>query len=119
MGNITEMGLKNNVSVALQYLAAWLNGNGCVSINNLMEDMATAEIARSQIWQWLKHEKFDFDVFYKYLGESRTNLLNNVSDTYTSETVEAATDLLDDLVTSDKLDDFLTTKAYDILLENA
>ena len=54
-GEITEDGLRNNVSVGIQYLAAWLNGSGAVAINNLMEDAATAEISRSQIWQWLHH----------------------------------------------------------------
>ncbi|HEY7140411.1 MAG TPA: malate synthase A [Methylomirabilota bacterium] len=54
-GTVTEAGLQNNVSVALQYLAAWLDGNGAVAIFNLMEDAATAEISRSQIWQWVHH----------------------------------------------------------------
>jgi len=54
-GAITETGLRNNVSVALQYLAAWLGGLGCVPINNLMEDAATAEISRAQLWQWVHH----------------------------------------------------------------
>jgi malate synthase len=54
-GEITAAGLLNNVSVSLQYLAAWLGGNGCVPINHLMEDAATAEIARAQIWQWIHH----------------------------------------------------------------
>src|SRR6185312_5239943 len=52
---ITDAGLRNNVSVSLQYMAAWLDGNGCVPINNLMEDAATAEISRAQIWQWIHH----------------------------------------------------------------
>ena len=54
-GTVTEAGLRNNVSVALQYLAAWLGGTGAVAIYNLMEDAATAEISRSQIWQWVHH----------------------------------------------------------------
>jgi malate synthase len=54
-GTVTETGLRNNVSVALQYLAAWLEGNGAVAIFNLMEDAATAEISRSQVWQWARH----------------------------------------------------------------
>ncbi|MGH8263659.1 MAG: malate synthase A, partial [Steroidobacterales bacterium] len=54
-GKITESGLRNNISVALQYMAAWLGGNGCVPINNLMEDAATAEISRAQLWQWVHH----------------------------------------------------------------
>ena len=55
-GVITEAGLRNNVSVGLQYLAAWLGGNGAVAIFNLMEDAATAEISRSQVWQWLHND---------------------------------------------------------------
>ena len=54
-GEITEEGLRNNVSVGIQYLAAWLQGSGAVAIFNLMEDAATSEISRSQVWQWLQH----------------------------------------------------------------
>ena len=60
-GEVTEEGLRNNVSVGIQYLAAWLQGSGAVAINNLMEDAATAEISRSQIWQWLHHGRFATD----------------------------------------------------------
>jgi malate synthase len=56
-GTITETGLRNNVDVSIQYMAAWLGGNGCVPIHNLMEDAATAEIARAQIWQWIRHPR--------------------------------------------------------------
>ena len=52
---MTEAGVQGNVSVALQYLEAWLRGSGAVAINNLMEDTATAEIARAQLWQWIHH----------------------------------------------------------------
>jgi malate synthase len=55
-GNVTEAGLRNNVSVGIQYLAAWLRGSGAVGIFNLMEDAATAEISRSQVWQWLHND---------------------------------------------------------------
>src|SRR5690606_7204296 len=54
-GQITEAGLRANVSVALQYINSWLNGVGAAAINNLMEDAATAEISRAQIWQWIRH----------------------------------------------------------------
>ena len=53
----TEAGLRNNISVGIQYLGAWLAGNGCVPVFNLMEDAATAEISRSQIWQWIRSPK--------------------------------------------------------------
>ena len=56
-GEITEAGLRNNISVGLQYLESWLRGSGCVPIFNLMEDAATAEISRAQIWQWIRHPK--------------------------------------------------------------
>ena len=58
-GEITEDGLRNNVSVGIQYLAAWLRGSGAVAIFNLMEDAATSEISRSQVWQWLRHGKVE------------------------------------------------------------
>src|SRR5207237_7364920 len=60
-GEITEDGLRNDVSVGIQYLAAWLRGSGAVAIFNLMEDAATAEIARSQVWQWIRHGRFERD----------------------------------------------------------
>src|SRR2546422_8350724 len=55
-GTITEAGLRNNVGVGLQYIESWLRGNGAAAIFNLMEDTATAEIARSQVWQWVRHQ---------------------------------------------------------------
>src|SRR5205085_12223501 len=58
---ITEAGLRNNISVGIQYLGAWLAGNGCVPIVNLMEDAATAEISRSQLWQWIRSPKGKLD----------------------------------------------------------
>src|SRR5947209_19017953 len=54
-GTITEAGLRTNVSVGIQYIASWLRGTGAAAINNLMEDAATAEISRSQVWQWIHH----------------------------------------------------------------
>ena len=58
-GEITEEGLRNDVNVGFQYISFWLGGRGAAGINNLMEDAATAEISRSQIWQWIRHGKFD------------------------------------------------------------
>lgn len=57
-GVCSEEGLRKNINVCFQYLNAWLNGNGCVPINNLMEDAATAEISRAQIWQWIKYKVY-------------------------------------------------------------
>ena len=66
---MTEEGLRSNVSVGIQYLAAWLRGSGAVAINNLMEDAATAEISRSQIWQWLRHDRFADDDVRRVVDE--------------------------------------------------
>ena len=73
-GEATEDGLRNNVSVGIQYLAAWLQGSGAVAINNLMEDAATAEISRSQIWQWLHHGRFSADDVIRITGEEMSTL---------------------------------------------
>ena len=54
-GQITEAGLRNNINVGIGYMEAWIRGVGCVPLHNLMEDAATAEISRTQVWQWLKH----------------------------------------------------------------
>src|SRR5262249_37029391 len=85
-GEITEAGLRNNVSVSLQYMAAWLEGLGCVPINNLMEDAATAEISRAQIWQWIKHpprklddgRKVTLELFRKIVREEPDKLATAV-----------------------------------------
>jgi malate synthase len=66
---ITEAGLRTNVNVSLQYIASWLGGNGCVPINNLMEDAATAEISRSQVWQWIRSPKGVLDDGRKVTAE--------------------------------------------------
>src|SRR3989449_8092509 len=69
---ITEAGLRNNISVGIQYLGAWLAGNGCVPVFNLMEDAATAEISRSQIWQWIRSPKGVLDD-----GDRKSTRLNS------------------------------------------
>lgn len=56
-GTITEAGLRTNINVGIQYIASWLSGRGAAPINNLMEDAATAEISRAQVWQWIRHPK--------------------------------------------------------------
>lgn len=112
-GDITEDGIRLNISVALQYLAAWLDGNGAAAINNLMEDTATAEISRAQLWQWRHNQAqladgrtFD-DALYR---EIRDEELLALGDGY----AEAAV-LLDTLVLSDDFPEFLTYVAYPML----
>lgn len=116
-GQITEAGVRLNVSVALQYLNAWLNGNGAAAINNLMEDAATAEISRSQLWQWVHHgAKLDDgqpvtrDLYSRIREEELSKLGGSSSQRY-----EESAELLDKLVLSDDFIEFLTFLAYELL----
>jgi malate synthase len=119
-GEITEAGLRNDVSVGLQYLAAWLRGSGAVAIFNLMEDVATAEIARSQVWQWLHNEivlSNDAIVDEKLVGTVIAEELDKIraeqGDRYDEEAYERARQLFTDLVLSSKFAEFLTLSAYE------
>ena len=114
---ITETGLRMNVNVALQYLASWLGGNGCVPINHLMEDAATAEISRSQIWQWIRSSrgvledgrKVTTDLFRSILPEE----LAKIGGSGSAQHFDQAARLLDRLVTNDEFVEFLTEPAYE------
>jgi malate synthase len=115
-GRITEAGLRNNISVALQYLAAWLGGSGAVAINNLMEDAATAEIARSQIWQWIRHgadtesgEPVTLARCRAILSEESARLAAEGAD---PGRLASAGELLDGLVSAEVFPEFLTLSAY-------
>jgi malate synthase len=121
---ITEEGLRTNISVALQYLAAWLGGSGAVGIFNLMEDAATAEIARSQVWQWLHRPDaaledgtpMTLDLYQKILWEEIARLESDYGDRYVhSAPFEIATHLFHQLVTRPEFTDFLTIEAYKFL----
>ncbi|MBO0870741.1 MAG: malate synthase A, partial [Micromonosporaceae bacterium] len=111
-GSVTEAGLRNNVSVGLQYLASWLGGNGAAAINNLMEDAATAEISRSQIWQWL-HNGVRLDD-----GTPITvDLVRRIEDEELARLGEVAhldqaRELFDRVALADEFVDFLTLPAY-------
>jgi malate synthase len=106
-GDVSEEGLRNNVSVGIQYLAAWLNGSGAVAINNLMEDAATAEISRSQIWQWLRHERVSVDEVQRITEEEVAKL----GDGY-----DEARALFERIATEPDYVEFLTLPAYDRLV---
>ena len=106
-GEITEAGLRNNVSVGIQYLAAWLQGAGAVAINNLMEDAATAEISRSQIWQWLRHGRVTDDDVRRITEEEIAGLGEGYGD---------ARALFERVATQRDYVEFLTLPAYDRLL---
>ncbi len=121
-GPITEAGLRTNISVGVQYLGAWLNGIGCVPINNLMEDAATAEISRSQVWQWIHSEngvlddgrKVDVELFRALLAEELEKIHAQYPENLHSYFDRAAT-LFDEISTSDEFVDFLTLPAYSMI----
>jgi malate synthase len=105
-GEITEEGVRANVDVGIQYLANWLNGTGAAAINNLMEDVATAEISRSQIWQWLRHGRVSRDDVVRIEGE----VLARLGDDYAG-----GREVFDEVALSDDFEEFLTFRAYDRL----
>ncbi|HEX8694531.1 MAG TPA: malate synthase A [Longimicrobium sp.] len=118
-GQVTEAGIRNNVSVALQYLEAWLGGNGAVGINNLMEDAATAEISRAQLWQWIRHRTemaeggpVTPDLYCRVRDDELARLREGRADT---ADLERARKLLDELVQSSEFTQFLTIPAYQLL----
>lgn len=118
-GSITEGGLRNNINVSVQYLANWLSGNGCVPIFNLMEDAATAEIARSQIWQWLHHGA-SLDDGRKVTGELYKVLLDEELGKIHAATggklpYDRAAALLTQLVTTAEFTEFLTLPGYALI----
>ena len=115
IGTCTEAGLRKNINVAFQYINAWLNGNGCVPINNLMEDAATAEISRAQVWQWLK-----FEVKLSNGKKVTKDLVGKIIEDETSqfsdkERFEDTKNILYNVATSEELIDFLTLDCYDLV----
>jgi malate synthase len=116
-GEITEKGLRWNIDVGLQYLHSWLGGLGCVPIYNLMEDAATAEISRAQVWQWVKFKAQLQDgkpvtaAMVKGLIHHRAGELGSKND----EKLRQAARLLEDLTTSPYFAEFLTLASYDLL----
>jgi malate synthase len=120
-GTITEAGLRNNVDVSIQYMASWLGGNGCVPIHNLMEDAATAEISRAQIWQWIHHptgvlddgRKVTVELYRQITGEELARLRAQLGDaTFAAGNFERAAKILDQITTADAFETFLTLPAY-------
>ena len=113
-GEITERGLCLNLEVGIQYLNSWLKGSGCVPIHNLMEDAATAEISRAQVWQWLKHGA-KLEDGRKVTMELVASLLAHLRATHGSDWTDEAVSLFEKLSYSTEFPDFLTEVAYDYL----
>jgi malate synthase len=123
-GQITEAGFRNNLSVGLQYLEAWLQGNGAVAIYNLMEDTATAEISRAQIWQWLHSaqatladgRKVTPQLYHDLLAQEIEKIKVMVGEQrFAAGKYESARQLFEQLSMADEFEDFLTLKAYELL----
>ena len=117
-GPITQAGLSLNVDVGLQYLSAWLGGNGCVPIYNLMEDAATAEICRAQVWQWLRHGATLDDgrtITAAVVGGTIDEHVEKLSTSIAPAQLFTAARLFEELVTAVDFPEFLTSRAYDHL----
>lgn len=122
-GERTEQGMRHNIRVALQYIEAWISGNGCVPIYGLMEDAATAEISRASIWQWIQQGKtldngkvVSKDLFREYLKQEIDVVKTEVGDKrFTQGRFAEAADLMERITTSDELPNFLTIPGYDYL----
>jgi malate synthase len=122
-GQITEEGLRLNINVGIQYIASWLGGTGAAAIYNLMEDAATAEISRSQVWQWIRHpearlsdgREITADLYKEIVPEELESIRELWGDYYDPERFELARNLFDRLSLEDEFIDFLTLIAYDHL----
>src|ERR1700748_2763330 len=119
-GAITEAGLRNNISVALQYLASWLGGNGAVGIFNLMEDAATAEISRSQIWQWIHNDValddgvvVKRDLVERLIDEELSKIRTASGGSFDAERYGQAVPLFTEVALADNFAEFLTIPAYE------
>jgi malate synthase len=121
---ITEQGLRTNVSVGVQYLAAWLRGSGAVPIFNLMEDAATAEISRAQVWQWIRHPRGALDdgrkvtkeLFRSVLDEELAKIKAQMGEKrFADGKFDVARELFDQITTDDEFAEFLTLPGYEKL----
>ncbi len=123
-GAVTETGLRTNLYVAVAYIAVWLSGNGAVAIHNLMEDAATAEISRSQVWQQIRNgvvladsgETVTRELVRRILDEETVRLQGEVGAEQFERFYRPAADLVADICLSEDYTDFLTTPAYDLVV---
>jgi malate synthase len=123
-GTRTEAGLRQNVAVGIGYVEAWLRGTGCVPLFNLMEDAATAEISRAQIWQWVRHGQTLQDgrpvtkeLVREIVREEQDKVKAAMGDeAYANGRYEDAAQLLIDLVEQPTFEEFLTLPAYERIL---
>jgi malate synthase len=107
-GSVTEQGLRTNVAVGIEYLESWLRGVGAAALHNLMEDAATAEISRSQVWQWIRHSRFSRDEVRAVIDEEATRLGDGGR-------FPEARRLFEEVALGDGFAEFLTLPAYELL----
>ena len=119
-GEISDLSVRHNICVGIQYIEAWLRGNGCVPLYHLMEDAATAEICRSQLWQWvhLKAEtksgyRITIDLIEKWIDEALENIKNEIGiDRFKQGQFTLASSMFAEMIQTESFDEFLTLKAY-------
>lgn len=119
-GTITEAGIRKNINVGILYTEAWLRGHGAVALYNLMEDAATAEISRTQVWQWLKNQvkledgrTFDVELYKQLLDDEVEKVIREFgTDNMKNSKFQLAIELFDNLVQSEEFEEFLTLPAY-------
>ena len=122
-GDITEDGVRANIRVGIQYVEAWLQGNGCVPLYNLMEDAATAEISRAQLWQWIKHEaslnngeNITAEKFVLWRAEEMNVIKAEVGvNRFENGKFIEASSLFSEMIQKNDFDEFLTIPAYNQL----
>jgi len=117
-GDITEKGLRWNIDVGIQYLEAWLRGSGCVPIYNLMEDAATAEICRAQVWQWVKHGAVTNDgrpITVKFVAQVIRETAAGLSERYGRGAFDTAARIYERMMTDPEFPEFLTLVAYEYI----
>lgn len=121
-GTTTEAGLRLNVSVGIQYIESWLRGNGAAAIDNLMEDAATAEISRSQVWQWVRHgvrledgRRVSSELVRQIADEELAKLRKTYGERYSAGGFQKARAVFEQVALGDEFVDFLTLPAYELL----
>ena len=118
-GSITEGGLRLNADVGIRYLEAWLGGNGCVPIHNLMEDAATAEICRAQLWQWIRHgakladgRVINAQLTSAMLWDEHSKIVEPLTEQSGTQRFEVAARMFESMLMETRFSDFLTLEAY-------
>jgi malate synthase len=122
-GEITEKGLRTNINVGVLYLESWLRGMGCVPLYNLMEDAATAEISRAQVWQWIRHgahladgRKVTRELVHVIMDEELARIRESIGETaYGEGRYETAAKLFAGMMTSEDFAEFMPSLAYELL----